>query len=426
MAADSAKVSLPAFLKMLTSNSVSASKAMAIAGKIYKTFNTSTALAELTDFQLQDAGITDAEERKLVLNAVRKAGYKSGTAKNPSTSAQRSTPASTISPSSSRNSSSLVSGSQKHVGTATDAGESRRKRKRNDKCNEFLPDRPTDELEEQAYGSLEFNEVLDETVLQTKHAVVNRAPIMTAWSFIIAERLGFTREEALSIASVYTEMNAISKGVSIGIYSKDKKDGVEADKGGSQPYVDLMGRRPLFQMQDESWRALSSDTPVSPASGFSYISRSLRQTAPFIVGALRLLADAYTPDELNKHGFSLYTEFRPEVKGWGGRGEVRCEKILQLRKWENGGLKLYQQQTQPEASEVRKLDNKGPSTSAVVECKGADKIDNGPRVPDGDAVVGPHLKKPRTMTVEEYEAALDEDDTFADVNLDFPEIENSM
>ena len=46
-----------------------------------------------------------------------------------------------------------------------------------------------------------------------------------------------------SAASVYTEMNAISKGVAIGIYDKSKQDGVEASRGGSQPYVDLMGRR---------------------------------------------------------------------------------------------------------------------------------------------------------------------------------------
>ena len=46
-----------------------------------------------------------------------------------------------------------------------------------------------------------------------------------------------------AIASVYTEMNAISKGVAIGMYDESKKDGVEASKGGSQPYVDLMGRR---------------------------------------------------------------------------------------------------------------------------------------------------------------------------------------
>lgn len=33
----------------------------------------------------------------------------------------------------------------------------------------------------------------------SKFTVVNRAPIMTAWSFVVAERMGFQREEALSI-----------------------------------------------------------------------------------------------------------------------------------------------------------------------------------------------------------------------------------
>ena len=41
---------------------------------------------------------------------------------------------------------------------------SKRKRKRQEEGNEFLPDRSAEELEEQTYGSLEFNEVLDEEV----------------------------------------------------------------------------------------------------------------------------------------------------------------------------------------------------------------------------------------------------------------------
>lgn len=45
------------------------------------------------------------------------------------------------------------------------------------------------------------------------------------------------------IASAYTEMNAISKGVSIGIFNESKAKGVELAKGESQPYIDLMGRR---------------------------------------------------------------------------------------------------------------------------------------------------------------------------------------
>ena len=36
-------------------------------------------------------------------------------------------------------------------------------------------------------------------VLKSKSTVVNRAPLMTAWATVVAERMGFQREEALSI-----------------------------------------------------------------------------------------------------------------------------------------------------------------------------------------------------------------------------------
>ena len=85
---------------------------------------------------------------------------------------------------------------------------------------------------------------------------------MTAWAAVVAEKLKFTRAEALSIgnvldplltvtgslidrcvsnsASVYTEMNASSKAVALGIFHKDKDTDYVA--GSSQPYVELMGR----------------------------------------------------------------------------------------------------------------------------------------------------------------------------------------
>ena len=41
------------------------------------------------------------------------------------------------------------------------------------------------------------------------------------------------------IASVYTELNAVSKGTSLGIFTKDDDRGVEAAKDGSQPYIEM-------------------------------------------------------------------------------------------------------------------------------------------------------------------------------------------
>ena len=37
--------------------------------------------------------------------------------------------------------------------------------------------------------------------IKPKYTVVNRAPVMMAWAFVVAERLGFQREEALSIGT---------------------------------------------------------------------------------------------------------------------------------------------------------------------------------------------------------------------------------
>ncbi|KZT12484.1 uncharacterized protein LAESUDRAFT_668161, partial [Laetiporus sulphureus 93-53] len=381
-----AKISLPAFLKMLTNHNVPATKAMAVAGNIYKTYNTPSALAQLNDFQLKASGVDEKDLRKLVLAAIRKSGFRAKLQAS-SSSAHDSTP--------------------NAAGSSTSFAQAERpkkKRKRDDDLNEFLPDRLQDEGEQ--YGSLEFDEVLDEEVLQTKYTVVNRAPIMMAWAFVVAERLGFQRQEALSIASVYTEMNAITKGVSRGIFDKDKGKGVEASMNGSQPYVDLMGRRPLYQTASGSWRALSSSVPVAPTSPFSYIKRSLRQTAPHVLGALRLLAASYTPAELNRKGYALYADLRPDVDGWGKRGDVRCSTILGLRNV--GGL----------TADVKKKLSDGVQDLVKVEPVSEDKLGAQVNLPAPEVEDRPS-KKQNSMSLEEYEAALDADHTFDDVDLNF-------
>jgi hypothetical protein len=152
----------------------------------------------------------------------------------------------------------------------------------------------------------------------------------------------------VSAASVYTEMNAISKGVSLGIYDKKREADLKAaHAGGAQPYVDLLGRRiPLYRTASGSWRAFTTEDSsgnstsggggASPGAAYGYITRALRQTAPAVLGAMRLLAESYSdPMELNRMGFALYADFRPDVNGWGKRGELRCETLLGLRKKES-------------------------------------------------------------------------------------------
>lgn len=64
----------------------------------------------------------------------------------------------------------------------------------------LLPTAPKDEAA--SLPSLDYKENKHETELLTRSVIVNRAPVMMAWAAVVAERLGFTREEALSIGMV--------------------------------------------------------------------------------------------------------------------------------------------------------------------------------------------------------------------------------
>lgn len=355
-------------------------KAIAVAAKVYKEYNTPAMLGQLSDYKLKVVGIDDKDDRKLVMGAIRKARLKGSLRKQKKES-----------------SSTLVSPIAGPSAVQNIITPPKRKRKRTSTDhNEFFLDSQADEAAN--LGSLEFNEILDEDVLRIKSTVVNRAPIMTAWATLVAERMHFKREEALSIASVYTEINAISKGISLGIYDKGKGKCLEVPTEGSQPYVELMGRRvPLYHTQSGEWRALSNGSPVPPSTAFSYISRSFRQTTASIVGALRLLSESYEPQELNSKAWSLYMEFRPSVDKWGERSDVSCAKILDLRK---KGKLLASDKAVNEPSGA------GMRNESVIE------------PPEGHAD-GPRRKRPRELTLEEYEVALDQDSTFDNVDLSF-------
>ncbi|KAJ3501177.1 hypothetical protein NLJ89_g9458 [Agrocybe chaxingu] len=389
---DEAKILLPQFLKLLTGNNIPVPKAMAVAGKVYKDYNTPGTLRQLTEAKLTALGIDSQEDRKLVVNALRKAGYTSKAArpKVPKLNKDIADAASSAAPRPVASTSAPTSPSKRKAIQSTTP--KKRRRKPASDVNEFLPGAPPEEIESDERW--DFQEVL-----RTKSTVVNRAPVMMAWAMYVAERMHFSRSEALSIASVYTEMNAISKGISVGIYNKDKERGIEAEKYGPQPYVELMGRSPLYRNTLGQWRALANNKPVPPMSAFSYITRAFRQTLPHVMGSLKLLAESYSSGELNGKAWSLYADFRPKVNEWGKRSEVHCSVILDLRR------KIPERSVeQPKAEEGDQQPNVRYEASQEVSQHGAEQLEP---------------KKSKTMTVEEYEAILDDDTTFDEVDLDF-------
>ena len=47
---------------------------------------------------------------------------------------------------------------------------------------------------------------------------INRAPVLTLWAAVVAERLGFQRDEALSLGKALAGLNVQSKGQRLGIF----------------------------------------------------------------------------------------------------------------------------------------------------------------------------------------------------------------
>ena len=210
-------------------------------------------------------------------------------------------------------------------------------------------------------------------------------------------------------------MNAISKGVSLGIYDKKREAALNLAQtgGGAQPYVDLLGRRvPLYRTASGSWRAFTTEdssgnsTPggggAASGAAFSYITRALRQTAAAVLGAMHLLAESYDdPMELNRMGYSLYADFRPDVNGWGGRGVLKCETILGLRKERKGERELSRESIGPR---ITKTEDSG---EVVVKPEEPDK---GPAhsLPDDALDADSAGKQPKLEPNELFDAAFDD------------------
>ncbi|KAF4575022.1 hypothetical protein EYR36_006378 [Pleurotus pulmonarius] len=377
-------VPLPRFLRLLTEGNIPMNKAIEIASKVYKQCNTEAKLHLLDEAKMVGAGVDSKDTRRLVMVALRKAGYAKPRRKSINSNAEAGPSAP----------------SPVEVLT-TPMKKRKRRRSVGESENTLLPNGPPDDAA--LVRSLDFGPVLDEQVLMGKSVVVNRAPVMSAWATVVAERMGFNREEALSIASVYTEMNAISKGVALGIFDKNRANDASASRNGSQPYVDFIGRRSLYETQNGQWRAILNGSPASPGTAFGYISRSFKHLTPFVLGSLQLLAQSYSQKEINEKAWGLYAEFRPTVDGWGQRSVMKCADILALRK---------------PADTTAGKDPDTPTDVSLDAVKYAASSTKDTNCAGDEEVKEPDKKRVREMTLEEYEDMLNQDTTFDNINLD--------
>jgi hypothetical protein len=169
---------------------------------------------------------------------------------------------------------------------------------------------------------------------------INRAPVLTLWAAIVAERLGFTHEEALTLGRAVAGLNAYSKGRALGIFKPTPKD-VRAQREAKARSKDvlqvaLLHRAVPVVQTPEGLRALSKEKAVAPTSVTTYLSSKFGDALGPVSAALTALAHSRNPEELAAEAYSLYERFRPGIpageSGWGAAGTLKLTTIYGLAK----------------------------------------------------------------------------------------------
>ena len=172
----------------------------------------------------------------------------------------------------------------------------------------------------------------------TQTVTINRAPVLTLWAAVVAERLGYDRDEAVTLGRAVAGFGAAAKARRLGIAERREKPALEktpkAAKPGARVEVALCGLRiPAIRTAD-GLRATSKDKPTAPESVHRYLESKFGDTLADVRAAMAALARSRSADELASGAFGLYESFRPAipagVRGWGAQGVLDLAAIRAL------------------------------------------------------------------------------------------------
>jgi hypothetical protein len=174
--------------------------------------------------------------------------------------------------------------------------------------------------------------------MANKKIKINRAPVLTLWAAIVAERLGYDEKTALTLGRAVAGLNAQSKGRKLGIYEEKAEEEKEKGKKKEEPvkleFIQILGRGVPTAKTPQGMRAAVDGRPIYAENVETYLKQKFGEDFDEARAAMEKLAKAYTPKQLESKAYDLYEKFRPEVpkgkKGWGAKGELDLDYIHSL------------------------------------------------------------------------------------------------
>lgn len=173
--------------------------------------------------------------------------------------------------------------------------------------------------------------------MANKRIKINRAPVLTLWAVVVAERLGYESETALTLGKAVAALNAQSKGRRLGIYEA-KPDAEKAEARREETpvveFVEILGRDIPAVRTPEGLRAAIDGEEIRAESVERYLRQKFGEDLDEVRAAMRTLAEAQSPEELTHRAYDLYEAFRPAIpegkRGWGAKGELNLDLIRSL------------------------------------------------------------------------------------------------
>lgn len=172
--------------------------------------------------------------------------------------------------------------------------------------------------------------------MANKKIKINRAPVMTLWAVVVAERLGYKKDEALTFGKAVAGLNAQSKGRRLGIYEEKSEEEKKEGEGKEKPieFIELLGRGVPAVKTPAGLRAAIKGEEIDPDSVERYLKQKFKDDLDEARQAMEKLAKAFTPKQLEGKAYGLYEKFRPQIpegkKGWGAKGELDLGQIRSL------------------------------------------------------------------------------------------------
>jgi hypothetical protein len=103
---------------------------------------------------------------------------------------------------------------------------------------------------------------------------INRAPVLTLWAAVVARRLGFAEDEALTLGRAVAGLNAQAKGRRLGLFKphEEKAKKAREQERGERFLIEVLGRPVPATNSEAGIRAVRGSKPLDPDSVRRFLS----------------------------------------------------------------------------------------------------------------------------------------------------------